>query len=607
MTLPLTLALLAAPAAAAEGRPFAITVVDDRTGRGVPLVELRTVHEVRYVTDSAGVAAVSEPGLMGRSVFFHVRSHGYEFPRDGFGYRGRALTPVEGGAATLKVTRLNIAERLYRVTGAGIYRDSVLVGKPAPIREPLLNAQVLGQDSVLMTPYRGKLAWFWGDTNRPGYPLGNFHTPGATSEPPGRGGLDPEVGVDLTYHVDDTGFARPTAELPGAGPTWLGGLASFRDESGRERLVAGYAKIRPPMETYERGLVAFDPDRARFEKVATFPLDAPLYPGGHTLKRSEDGGEFLYYTTPFPLTRVRARLADLSDPARYEAFTCLKPGSRLDRPEFDRGPDGALRYAWRADTPAVGPGEQARFVRQGKLQAGEALLALRDVETGKPVTAHAGTVAWNAHRGRWVLIANESFGSASLLGEIWFAEADTPLGPWAYARKVVTHDRYSFYNPKHHPEFDKDGGRVIYFEGTYSVTFSGNTDPTPRYDYNQVLYRLELTDPRLRLPVPVYAAPGGGFATGPAAARAAGGAAPAFFAWETPGPGSVAVRAGGRDAFYALPPDAADAPKAVVPLYAEPASGGRPAGFTTDPARAAGARPVARVWPAPTSVRLPAP
>ena len=46
------------------------------------------------------------------------------------------------------IRRLNIARRLYRVTGGGIYRDSVLTGDPVPIREPLLNGQVLGQDSV---------------------------------------------------------------------------------------------------------------------------------------------------------------------------------------------------------------------------------------------------------------------------------------------------------------------------------------------------------------------------------------------------------------------------------------------------------------------------
>src|SRR5438105_15450287 len=114
--LALVTALVLLPTDAPAGRPFAVTVVDEQTGRGVPLVELRTVNEVRYVTDSQGVAAVTEPGLTGRPVFFHVRSHGYEYPKDGFGYRGKVLTLTEGGSATLRVRRVNIAERLYRVT-----------------------------------------------------------------------------------------------------------------------------------------------------------------------------------------------------------------------------------------------------------------------------------------------------------------------------------------------------------------------------------------------------------------------------------------------------------------------------------------------------------
>ena len=106
---------------------------------------------------------------------------------------------------------------------------------------------------------------------------------------------------------------------------------------------------------------------------------------------------------------------------------------------------------------------------------------------------------------------------SSFLGEVWYAEADTPLGPWVYARKIVTHDDYSFYNPKQHPIFDQDGGRIIFFEGTYTTTFSGNKDPTPRYDYNQVMYQLDLADPRLALPVAVYEA--AGIAATPAGAR----------------------------------------------------------------------------------------
>ena len=106
-------------------------------------------------------------------------------------------------------------------------------------------------------------------------------------------------------------------------------------------------------------------------------------------------------------------------------------------------------------------------------------------------------------------------GGTSFLGEVWYAEADTPLGPWVYARKVVTHNKYSFYNPKQHPMFDQDGGRLIFFEGTYTHTFSGNDDATPRYDYNQIMYRLDLADPRLNFPVPIYRLAGGGFGPAP--------------------------------------------------------------------------------------------
>src|ERR1700722_9238318 len=63
-------------------KPFSITVIDEETKRGVPLVELRTVNGIRLYTDSSGVAVFDEPGLSGRSVFFHVASHGYEFARD---------------------------------------------------------------------------------------------------------------------------------------------------------------------------------------------------------------------------------------------------------------------------------------------------------------------------------------------------------------------------------------------------------------------------------------------------------------------------------------------------------------------------------------------
>jgi hypothetical protein len=94
------------------------------------------------------------------------------------------------------------------------------------------------------------------------------------------------------------------------------------------------------------------------------------------------------------------------------------------------------------------------------------------------------------------MIAQELFGT-SVCGEIWYAEAPELIGPWSKARKIVTHDDYSFYNVAHHAFFDQEGGRLIYFEGTYTMMFSGTKVPTPRYDYNQIMYRLDLADERL--------------------------------------------------------------------------------------------------------------
>ncbi|RYG45981.1 hypothetical protein EON79_11315, partial [bacterium] len=127
---------------------FKIRVVDAATGRGVPLVELRTVNGIRSVTDSHGLVAFNEPGLMGREAFFHLTSPGYEGEADPFGYRGVALIPKAGGTATVRLTRRNVAERLCRLTGQGIYRDTLLLGERAPLKHPVLNGGVLGQDTA---------------------------------------------------------------------------------------------------------------------------------------------------------------------------------------------------------------------------------------------------------------------------------------------------------------------------------------------------------------------------------------------------------------------------------------------------------------------------
>jgi len=110
---------------AAGGEYFKIASIDSATGRGVPLVELTTTNGISVYTDRHGIVAWNEPGLMDRDVYFSVRSHGYIFPS-----RGRKLRTMRGESVVLNIERVNIAERLYRITGQGIYRDSILTGTP---------------------------------------------------------------------------------------------------------------------------------------------------------------------------------------------------------------------------------------------------------------------------------------------------------------------------------------------------------------------------------------------------------------------------------------------------------------------------------------------
>lgn len=609
--------MLLVAARALAGEPFALQVVDDQTGRGVPLIELRTVDNRRWVTDSAGLAAIEEPELLNRDVFFYVAGHGYEFPPDGFGFRGKAIKTSPGGSGELRVRRVNVAERLYRATGAGIYRDSVRLGRDVPIRQPLLNAQVAGSDSVNSIIFNGQIYWFWGDTNRPAYPLGLFHVPGAVSKLPGEGGLDPDRGVDLEYFTRDDGFVAAMAEMPGDGPTWIDGVCVIREQGKPERMFARYMKVRKMLEVYERGLLEFNTEAKRFDKVKAFDFAAPLYPQGHSLAQTIDGTEYVYFGNPYPLVRVRATAEALAEPRQYEAFTPLAAGSTLEKPSVERDSAGRVVYGWKANTPPITAADQGKWEGSRLLRKGEGILALRDVDTGKDVRAHAGTVAYNAFRRRYVMIT-EQYGGTSLLGEVWYAEADTPVGPWVYARKVVTHDKYSFYNPRHHPMFDQDGGRKIYFEGTYS-TFFTNEQPTPLYDYNQIMYRLDLADERLVLPVAVYEKTTDGrqaFSTGALAA----GAPAAFFACDRPkaglvgfGPsekdaGAIVRAASGEAQWFGWPADAKNSPAACVPLfewknpagtryYAVQGQGG-PSGFTRSE------QPIALVWRNPMAVAL---
>jgi hypothetical protein len=490
------------PADDAKAAHYAeVRVVDAQTGRGVPLVELGTVNQLRFVTDNAGRIAFNEPGLMDREVFFTVRSHGYEMKKDGFGFAGAKIIPKAGQTAEIRITRVNIAERLCRLTGEGRYRDTLLLGHKSPLNDATNPGLVAGQDSVQAVPYRGAVYWFWGDTARMSHPLGLFRTAGAKT-PLSPANFDPAVGIAFDYFVDKTGFARammPLAERP-EGVIWIDGVCTVADDKGVEKLVAHYSRRKSLAEEFEHGIAVFDDEKASFVPAKILPqTEKWRFPHGHLELFDDDRKKWLLCGNPALNVRVPATLNDVLDPKQYQAFTCEVGPENGDAPAVKTDGDGKPAWRWQSDRPPLGSEEEASLVKAGVLKVEHTRFYPADAAAARQrVRLHAGTVRWNPYRKRWLMLAVQVGGKSSFLGEVWYAEADHPIGPFATAVKVVTHDRQSFYNVCQHAFLDRDGGRLIHFEGTYSSMFSGNPDKTPRYEYNQILYRLDLDAPALK-------------------------------------------------------------------------------------------------------------
>lgn len=493
-----------------EEAPFSIRVVDSETGRGIPAVELKTTNHISYYTDSAGYVAFNEPGLMNDTVFFHMSSHGYTMEPDFFGYRGQAVDVTPGGSVTLEMDRVNLAERLYRVTGQGIYRDSVLLGEPVPIEEPIINGKVMGQDSVQTIEYKDKLYWFWGDTDRVAYPLGNFRVTGATSKLPSQG-LDLDVGVDLEYFTREDGFVKSLVPpLPdGAGIAWIFGLMTVEDETGEERLLAAYSTHNPDPTAF--GILIWNDDTEEFEQLVQFPGNNDWRYGGMGGQGTyyEDGGKGYYIFTQhsYPNLRVEAKFDSIIDYTQYESFTPLAPGTTYNGAdtELERDADGELVWGWKKDTQMLTQDQEKELIQLGVIKPGdEHYFQLKDADSGDDVQLAQSSVEWNEYRQSYVMIGQEKFGRTSLLGEIWFSEAPAPNGPWRVAKKIITHNEYSFYNPSQHEYFIKDDGRYLYFEATFTNTFT-SAPAMPRYNYNQMMYKLDLSNPELQLEEPAAA------------------------------------------------------------------------------------------------------
>ena len=494
---------------------YTIEVLDSITGRGVPMVEVSTAGQSFY-TDSNGIVALNEPGLMNQSLPFEFKTYGYA-------NTSQTLTTLPGNLSQIQTTRINRAERLYRATGPGIYQDSVLVSRSVPISQPLSNGNVLGQDSVQAAVYNDRIHWFWGDSlyENGGGIGGNYWTSGATSQLPSQGGLRPSVGIDLNYYEDALGQTRPMfPQYRATGkPVWVDGLFTVKDNSGQERLLTHFVNVQslfPVFVLLEQGLAQFDDAAGTFVKTQDYGVaqeqvwgtGPPIVPAGHSFRHSTGGEDYIYFGENYPNIRVRDNWDAVNDISQWEAFTPLKENTRYNaaNPPLDLDAGGKPIYGWKKNTDPLGTEIFEEMVTGGHLSRTEAPVGLVDFETGADVQLHRSSVHWNTYRRKWVMIGNESAGNGSFLGEVWYAEAPTPEGPWKNAIKIATHadpqgdlgGSYSFYNPTQLPFFDEEGGRIIYFQGTYSTNFFDSAPPTPLYEYNQITYRLDLaTIPQL--------------------------------------------------------------------------------------------------------------
>lgn len=438
-------------------QPCRIVVIDDQNRWPVPMVELRTNHHVRLVTDNAGVIAFDLPELMGKETWFSIIGHGYNVAADGFGFRGVRLIPMPGETLTVEVTRQLPAKRLGRLTGGGLFAESQKFGEHRSWDEQ----GILGCDSVQTAAHRGRMHWLWGDTILPRYPLGRFHMIGATTTATPLESFVPPLSLRYDYITDPSGTPRDVGEMAGTGPTWISGFISLPDASGTPRLVGTYMKIKPPLTAYEIGQCVWNESLRRFEPHQVLwtrsdqSPEPPVVSDGHpVLWKDDQQRQWLLFGDPFPRLRM---------PATFEAW--------------------ADRSTWQIIEP------QAAVP-----QATVPQVAVPAAEGNREIRPHRGSIAWNAYRNRWVTVFTEMLGQPTPLGELWYAEAPEPTGPWGDAVKVVTHDHYTFYNPRLHPEFTQGDSPILLFEATYTKEFSGNPEPTPRYDYNQILYRLDLDE-----------------------------------------------------------------------------------------------------------------
>lgn len=509
---------------------FRISVLDGATGRGVPLVQLRTGNYISLWSDNAGNIAFNEPGMMDQPVFFSVLSDGYNFtggilpepikddPRGTD--PGIVLFTARGGNSTLFLNRTQIAQRMYRLTGGGRWRDTLLSGAALPPqaqgdRATIDPGGVLGQDSVLTAVYKGQVYWMFGDSacarsaradNCDSY---GMYTVGATSCLPlleGKTGsasciTDPPV-LDYINEIQG-GFLhmRPMMPIPPKKRnSWAGGLTVVRRGTPDESFFAHYYKPSngggsadpDPIE----GIAKWNDSARHFEPVSVWP-QADNCPGlGQTVQQlspTDAKSGYVYYAgsgvdvrVPDTLVAVGAHSCS-SFEIRYENGSWHRIGhhsSSSSRPSSSSYSSGA-------------PSRAAPY--------------------SPPEWLGSGSVNWNTWAQRYVFLAagDTSALHQSAGGSMHIAFSWTLDGPWVNGTRIGDHNISggSCYNGLQLPSLDAEGGRIVHIACTYTAMWSNTivrpwvwstclfglggehqdcSPVVPRYEYNNLVYRVDL-------------------------------------------------------------------------------------------------------------------
>ncbi|GAB4275085.1 MAG: hypothetical protein Kow0029_15940 [Candidatus Rifleibacteriota bacterium] len=474
------------------------------------MVELELENGLKLISDNDGFITLFAPDLEGKTARFKITGNGYSTgQRDFWGEESFTTTIQAGKFEKCYLKRTQLAQRLYRITGASRYNHTILAGKkPRFETSDLLPGGVIGQDSVITVPWKNRLWNFYGDT----LGLSGFNFSASCARLPFSDKMhpsfDPDIGLPLEYLVDENGFAKKMIETGKKGFTWIEYVLPVKlfANSKSKSLLARYVLHSSLEKAEEAGFALFQESEGSFRIVKRFKTSK-----GHKCTHPVPifiGSERRYLLFPWEMTGVE--YSEIVNEQEHFFYTCFrKMDSKAKRTKgfllngekcyIERDSKGRAIYSWRKGGVAASSLFQQILLQKGVMTEDDVLFAPLEIDSGKRIARFDGSIAYNSFKGCWICISQ-----GIKPGDIIYAEADTPTGPWGFARKVSEFKRYNLYNPAQHPWFAQENDRFIYYEGTYTNFFSDSPGKNPEADYNQVMFKLDLAQEDLIMPIPVY-------------------------------------------------------------------------------------------------------